>query len=189
MNQRNIDIKNILLTLCLSILGAGLLAFWMIHSYGPMGHYQAANVMLSPSVIDTLATQKKNSSKSSNKNAFVFNAIEFSYTDKNSKVTRRVVLQNKDYEEFYNLVSKQNSLEKVPLDIVDQFNNLAGKLTINMDSNPSISTQTQVFQVVEFVDSGYYRVLLHDTSGMEWAYFYQPNLYQQLIQLVSQYER
>lgn len=177
MNEKSRDIRNILLVFAFSVFGAIFLTYWTMSSYTQINQYKAQKVLLSPSLIESL--HKKTDEKRS-KNLFFFNGIEFSYLDKISHKLKTSKVSDEQYESFYKSVEALNNIEPVSAELEDQFVSPTGKLTINLVDHSTAATQ--VFQVVEFLESGYFRVLLHESNGLQWAYFYKPNITDKLIQ-------
>lgn len=183
---RNRDIQNILAVLGTAIICAVLLASFFIYYYGPSGRYLAGNTLLDPAIIKQINYQDKHPRTGRNVH-FIFDHMEFSYFDsQKGPLRQKVSLDN--YQKFYNLVAAEKSLIEVTERIKELFfKTHQTVLTISMrTAEGSDVMTTKIFQVVQFVQEDYFRVQLHEGQAQEWAYFYLPHLYQDVMQLFTQ---
>lgn len=186
-NTRN-EILKVTTLFFSAILSAILFAGYMIYYYGPSGIYLAENVILSPSMMDKI-NYKDSHPKTGQLVRFIFNSIEFSYFDKVSGNLRQFPVDEATYEEFYRLIQSAKGSESIMGEIQEQFDRgLASNLSIMMQTEERVSPPTtKVFQVIQFVESDYFRVQLlqGDNNPNPWVYFYQPGVYQKIMQLFT----
>jgi len=186
--RRNRDIQNLLAVLGASVICAGLLAFFFIHYYGPSGKYVAGQTILDPAIIQQINAQESDS-KNRQKVHFVFDHFEFSYFDTQTGQMRRLPVSMENYQMFYQLVSSELSVTKNQGEMERLFvRSHPTLLTASMRTlNGSPSSNTKIFQVIEFIEEGYFRVQLHDKQEPgEWVYFYRANSYQDVMHLFTQ---
>ncbi len=185
----NHQIKNMLAVLAAAILCALLFALLFLYYYGPTGRYIAGQTLLDPSIIEQINYQE-NHSKKGQKAHFMFDRTEFFYFDPQQGEMLQKIIPLETYQTFYTWIASEKSIEKVTEEIKKIFltPHLA-LLTTRMHRIEAVnsSPSTQVFQVVQFVQGDYFRVQLHEAQEQnEWAYFYHPNLYQEVIRLFTQ---
>lgn len=170
------QITNLLIILFAGLGGAILLTFFLLYNYGPEGHYLLKNALLSPDVISQMSDVKDNQSASRT----VFDKIEFSYQDIETKKRTVIPVDKKTYSKFYSMISKDKSLLDVPVDITAAFNEMpASFLVITTESfNKNDSHKSQIFQEVQLLYKGdYYRLQLRESTSTNWIYFYHPHIY------------
>jgi hypothetical protein len=176
------------LLLTSAIASAALLAGYMIYRYGPSGRYVAGHTILSPYVLDKI-NYKDHNPKTGSQGHYIFDSIQFSYFDKVKGEQRQLSIDPTDYQKFYILVEAVKSLENTPADIQREFNQgfLASlNLTMRTDNSAAAAQVSKIFQVIQFTDKDYFRVHLHSEENTgEWAYFYQPHIYQDVIKLFT----
>lgn len=161
----------------------------MIFHYGPSGRYFASNTILAPSVIAEI-NYKDKTLTGQNQIQFVFNRIEFSYFDKLRGELIQVPVDQNVYEKFYQNVQADQSIDQVPTEVEQEFSRgLLATLSLVMHADLNASPQiTQVFQVIQFTESNYYRVSLSTMTTQnrqEWAYFYHPHLYEEIMRIFT----
>lgn len=191
-SQSKQDIKNIITVLITAIFCAGLLSIVFIYYYGPSGRYVAGQAILDPSVIEQINAQDIHSKKGGDVR-FTFDRIEFSYYDPAHSQPQIKSVTPENYKKFYALVNSEKSLEEVPPNIEALFKQSRPiALTIFMHTiEPSKNgTVPQVFQVIQFIQEDYFRVQLRDVKDQgEWAYFFYPQLYLEVMELFTQGDR
>lgn len=178
------DIRNLLFVIGSAIVVALLGASFMLYYYGPTGSYFAQNVLLSPFYTSTFSFDDTNP-KTGRLEKFVFDGIEFSYFDGNKKQEIRVPISHEAYEQFYNNVASERSIQDVADEVRIQFAHHAASLSFKVRPEHG-SESSKVFLEVNFVREGdYYRVQLRDAIGTTgtWAYFYHPQVYKEAMQL------
>jgi hypothetical protein len=156
----------------------------MIYRYGPSGSYIAGDTILNPAILDQIQFMDKH--PVTNKNtSFVFNGMEFSYFDQLEGKQKKNALNLASYGQFYKKIASEKSLKNFPSDIEQRFRTPPATLTVTMQTDPSISWHaTKVFQVIQFISNDYFRVQLQGDEA-EWAYFYHPQLYQDIMRLFT----
>lgn len=182
------DIQNFLAVLGTAVLCAALLAFIFIYYYGPSGRYIAGHTILDPAIIQQINTQERDP-KNGQKVHFVFDHFEFSYFDTQTGQLRRLPVSMQNYQKFYKLISSELSVDEKKGKLEQLFvRSHPTLLTTTMRTlNGSASSNTKIFQVVEFVEDDYFRVQLHDKQEQgEWAYFYRVNSYREAMHLFTQ---
>jgi hypothetical protein len=184
--RRNRDIQNILTVLGSAVICAGLLALVFLYYYGPSGHYLAGNTLLDPTIIGQIHYQDEHS-RTGKKVRFVFDHIEFSYFDSQKGQLHVSPIPLEAYQKFYKMVAFVKSLEEIK-DVEKLFlQSHPTLLTIRMRTKEGFEGMaTRVFQVVQFAAEDYFRVQLHGKNEGEWAYFYWPDIYQEIIHLFTQ---
>lgn len=189
---KNRDIRNILTVLGAAIFSAVLLASAFLYYYSPSGHYIAGNILFDPAVVERLGGQKQPSKKGQNFQ-LIFDRIEFSYLDPQLQMHKKSI-SLETYQKFYNLVASEKSLQEVAdptqriTRSVDEFfmRSPPPSLSISMHTiDRSNHSNTPIFQMIQFVQEDYFRVQLMEKQG-EWAYFYQPRIYQSVMHLFIQ---
>lgn len=184
MKKNHQEIRNILTVLGTAIICAILLAFVLIYYYSPSGLYIAGNTLLDPSVMEQLNIQDK-SSKRGHQIDFILDRIEFSYLNSQNQI-RKQKIPLEVYGKFYSLIASEKSLKELPDHIHDLFiKSHPAVLSITMHTvENSIQSPTKIFQQVESIEEDYFRIQLHERQG-EWAYFYRPHIYQDMIHLFA----
>ncbi len=181
------DVRNILVVLGIAVICAGLLASLLLYYYGPSGRYLAGNTLLDPAVIEQINAQDQHS-RSKKKSHFIFDHIEFSYFESQKKQMSTHAISIEAYQDFYHIVAVEKSLKDVTKDVQNFFiTSRPSILTINRRTIGKTENSTnQLFEIVEFVQEDYFRVQLHEKNEGEWAYFYRPHLYQDIMRLFIQ---
>ena len=186
-NSANLQIKRMLSTILAAMICAIAIAVYTIYSYGPSGRYIAGNIILSPHVLERMNVKDLNS-KTSHPTSFIFDSIEFSYFDKLKSELRQLKVDLITYEKFYTIVASDKSLKDIAKEIEEEFNQgLLATLMLMMrtDSVSSLPT-TKIFQVIQYSEHDYFRVQLQGGNGTnEWAYFYKPYVYRDIMHLFT----
>jgi hypothetical protein len=184
--RRNRDIQNILAVLGAAVICAALLASLFLYYYGPSGRYLAGNTLLDPSIMDQINYQDQHP-RTGKKVHFAFDRIEFSYFDLQNRQMRIFPIPIDSYQKFYKQVASEKSLLEVTQKIQSLFfQSHPALLTVSMRSKEGSESGTpKVFQVVQFISEDYFRVQLHEKNEGEWAYFYRPGLYQEIMRLFT----
>lgn len=185
---RNQDIRNILVVLGSAVFCACLLAGVFLYYYNPSGRYDAGNTLLDPAIIDSINYQDVHPSTGA-KIRYSFDNMEFSYVNSQNKNVHLPLEGIESYQAFYSLVGSLQSIVNVGHEIQTLFLKPPySVLTINLRSAQGNSKENnKVFQVVQFVPEDYFRVQLHGKNDGEWAYFYQPGLYQKIMELFTRH--
>lgn len=183
------EIFRIVSVLGLAVVCAALLAAYMIFHYGPSGRYAAGNTVLAPSVMEKI-NYKDKSIKGNNQVRFIFNRIEFAYFDKIKGQLLQFPVDQAVYEKFYQLVQSDQSLDPVPTDVQNEFvQGMPATLSIIVQADINTAPKmTQVLQVIQLTENDHYRVRLSTTTtngAQEWAYFYHPHLYEEIMRLFT----
>ncbi len=171
----------------LSFFAAILFTIFMLDRFGPTGQYLAANTIVSPTTLHTMNVQDEHS-KTNRRIYYSFDTTEFSYFDRTEGRMHQVKVDPTTYETFYYLVASNKSIEPTQ-DIDRQFNQSQSvTLTTTVRSDKTENPQdVRVFQIIQFTDRDYFRVQLKgQQNAPEWAYFYQPTIYQKVIRLFTQ---
>lgn len=184
--MRNREIRNLLTLLGAAIICAGLLTWGFLYYYGPSGRYLAGKTLLDPAIIDQVRYQDQHI-PTGKKIDFEFDRIELSYFDLEKKQMKKVSFSIENYEIFYKRVASLKSLENIDGNIQNLFR-LAPPALLTIWMHPQQGKwegASQVFQVVQLIPEGDFRVQLHGTNGEEWAYFYLAGIYQEMISLIK----
>lgn len=175
--DNNRDIKNLFFVLGSSLICAALLSYFFIYYYGPSGKYKAGNTLVDPSLVSQIDLGEKGQ-----KAGFVFDRFEFSYFDRKIGKMVPIPIQREQYQLFYRKISPLLSLEST-----------AQLEQLFLQSHPALLTthlrtieggqkgKDQIFQIAEFIEENYFRVQLEGNRQDTWAYFYQPDLYQEIF--------
>lgn len=180
--NRNKDLRNLGLVIFFSILAAFLLTFFFIYNYGPSGQYRARNVLLAPALFQELNYNDKDP-KTNQLNRFIFDNLELSWYDEETNTRKKMDVDKDRYEQFYNIVASDQSIQDPVSEIRMEFNrpNIATlKLNVKTESSAKWDAATKVFQETQLLNDGnYYRVELHEDNpgGEHWAYFYHPHIF------------
>lgn len=160
----------------------------MLYQYSPTGQYLAGNTILSPHIIDQINYTDYQPNNKGKGNKFIFNSIDFSYFDKDQNRQIRITPSFAAYEQFYKNVAANKSLMNVPEQVEKDFTlDHPSTLMITMRTDSSNSTQIiKGFQMIQLIETDYFRVQLYGKpTDSEWAYFYQPHVYQETLKLFT----
>ena len=160
----------------------------MIYQHGPTGQYIAGHAILSPEVMRTIDYKDKHPITGQAVH-FIFNGVEFSYFDTLQARVKKIDLPLTDYEQFFKLIAKEKGIKTISEQDIKLFSiGFPATLTITtrVDS-PVIMPATRVFQIIQLVETDYFRVKLHEENGAgEWIYFYRPHIYKEIMHLFTQ---
>ncbi len=173
------DVRRIVVLLTASVATGCLLAGVMLYNYNHTGRYIAGQTILDPKVMDQINSQTHKGKSE----RLVFEKTDFTYYDSKTRLMEHVPVSLESYQRFYPLIEKDKSLENVTADVITSFNrpHVSRLLTTMREGE---NTSSKVFQVVEITSEDYFRVLLHsDQNSDQWAYFYQSNINNQVMQL------
>lgn len=183
------QIRNLLFVLIAGAACAFAITFFVLYNYGPMGHYVLKNALLSPEVISALSFNEKDGKTGVN-SKWMFDKIEYSYQDYDTKKRNTIPVNHEAYTNFYRLVAEEKSLTDVPADVITSFNQLPiASLNVILQSEKKlpISSDAKIFQEVQFLYKGdYYRIQLRESKDQaEWIYFYHPHIYNDTFDLFT----
>lgn len=173
---KNRDIKNLLIVLGSSVICAALLSYLFLYYYGPSGRYIAGHALLDPAIIKQINYEEKEAN--GQKVHFIFDKFEFSYFDKKLGKIVKIPVSQEKYKVFYQHISSLLSLENSKLEplFMQPHRTL---LTTSMKTD----SRSRIFQIVDFNEEDYFRVQLQGKEQGEWAYFFQPHIYQETMTL------
>ena len=182
--RKNREIRNILAVLGTAIICAALLASAFLYYYGPSGRYLAGHTLLDAATMEQVNEQDQQV-KTRNKLRLTFDRIEFSYFDPQNKQMRHSFISRETYQKFYLMVADEKSLKEMSKNVQALFlQPHLTLLTIHLRTRGGTeNVATKIFQVVQFIPEDYFRVQLHEQNEGEWAYFYRPGLYQEIMRL------
>jgi hypothetical protein len=182
-NSTKNEIKNLILVIFSGVAGACLLALAMLHYYGPSGRYTVRNVLLSPVLIQNLSYQDV-SPKTGKLALYTFDGIDFSHYDNDQKKWMSIPISKERYAIFFELIAQELSLEETANQVQDSFyKGKSSKLLIKIKTE---SNEQKTFQEIDLAPLGdFYRIQLRVQagSGVGWAYFYHPGIYQEAMKL------
>jgi len=164
-----------------SVLTAAAIAVFFVNYYGPTGRYIAGNALLDPKLLKELHYNDRNP-KTGGISRFVFDRIEFRYYDKKNKSVKIIQASIDQYADFFNLISREISLDKADEEMEALFN-VGQKATlvilVKTEGSASEAEVGKTFQEIQFLaDGSLFRVELHDESALvNWAYFSYPGIY------------
>lgn len=154
------QILSLLLVIASAVSVAFVVAAIMVNHYESSKNYLLRNVLLSPQSIKSLLSKSPSSAP-----------FNYSTWDSTAKSWKQFDIDIPAYTEFYALIEKDTSLEPVPDEALDLFNQTRpATLTLYLHINE--------FQKVQFIND-YYRVELHMEAAeghSNWAYFYHPSI-------------
>lgn len=169
----------------LSVIGAGVLAAFLIGSffimhYGPSGRYLVENILLEPKLLHEL-NYNDNNPKTGGMDRFVFDSIEFAYFNQAEKKWVKFPVSEERYALIYNLIKGEKSLLDPSRELEELFiKDLIARMTIFVKTESSAAWQaiTKTFQEVQFENkNNHFRIQLHEQNpGMNWAYFQKSNI-------------
>jgi len=177
------QVKQLILVLSAAVIGGFLLTALMIMYYGPAGNYIAGQTILSPDVIERISFNDTHPTTGKTVN-FVFDHNEFVYFDYLRGDWRQKELSSKEYEQFYQLIFSDKSLDSVSEEVLQFFQKpspLALITSIRTDNVP----QAKIFQVIQFTKEDYFRVKLHGQEEGKWVYFFRAHLYKNIMALFT----
>lgn len=174
------QIRNLLIVIASGVFFAFAIAILMLGVYGPTGRYTLQNVLLSPETATKL-----------NYEGFVFDHVEYSMWNPESKRWNRQNISLPLYQKFYAAIEADQSLQEVSAAVDELFSKNPTALTIFLRrQDKSSHPQLKSFQTVQFgIDGNYYRVELRtDNSNKDspWAYFYHADLASHFLQFFAQ---
>lgn len=183
------DVRNLLFVIFFGVAVAFVGTAWMAYYYGPSGRYFASSVLLSPDVIQQLSYNAYDP-KTNGTSRFDFDKIEFSHFNTETKKWQKYNVDLEQYAKFYSLVSSEKSVPHLTDDIINLFNQPYPSriiLSVHTESSAKWQATTKDFQELQFAFNGdYFRVELHeDSTKAEWAYFYHPQIYRQVLSLFT----
>lgn len=184
------QVRNLLSVLSFSILSAFLIAGLLLYAYGPSGRYLVKQALLSPDLMTSLNFNDSNH-KTGGMSRFVFDGIELSLYDSQTKKMQNKPISLDGYKKFYELVANEKSLKSPPEEVESSFRKMPiASLLINIrtDSHAAWQDETKIFQEINFlVEGDYFRIELREeqNSGGNWAYYYYPGIYQKALNLLS----
>lgn len=184
------EIRHLLTVIFSGVLGAFLLCGLLLYYYSPTGRYLAKNVLLSPLVTSQIYFSDTNP-LTGNVAKYVFEGAEYSFYDAANRQWRHLSLPAEKYRQFYELVSEERSLASVSPEIESLFNRAKPAtlaLKVHADSKNTLIASSKVFMEVDFAaDSDYYRVQLREQGPTgNWAYYYHPQIYREVMQLFTE---
>jgi hypothetical protein len=183
------QISRLLIVLASGVICALLFALTMLYNYGPTGRYFVKNVLLSPEMIPSLS-YVENNPNSGKLARFVFNRIAYTYWNPEKKEWNRVLVDQKHYGQFYEIVAEDKNIVDVSDELVTLFyREKPSRLIISVHTdiaNPMLSDE-RPFQSVEVLpDSDYFRIELRgETNRAGWAYFHHQAISSQATQLLQ----
>lgn len=171
--KKNSQIYQLLAVIFSAVAVALILAGGLIYHFSPQSSYLAKNVLLSPEVVRQIAFQEKAKLN--------LNDIEFVYYDSDATGLKKIDVDQGKYAKFYALVSSDRSF-KAHDDLLSSFREKKpASLFINVKSKNAPASS---FQEVLFIPD-YYRVDLHQEGNETYAYFYHPQIYDQVVRLFT----
>jgi hypothetical protein len=183
------QIRNLIIVLLLGISSAGILTGFFLYYYGPSGTYLLKNVMVSPDMINGPSFDDRNPA-TGKVTKFVFSQIVFSYWDQGQRKWHRSFVSVDDYRLFYDKFADMKSLEADTAAVSTFLSSPPAKLTLHARLSDKDANKTEkAFQEVQFSYEGnLFRVELHtQATGHEWAYFYHPHIYQEVLSLFENF--
>lgn len=192
MSEKKDSLKVKQIEVLLGVLAAGLaagviLAVVMLYYYNPSGSYLAKNVLLDPDSAYSLRYVEPGA-KAKSDNRYVFDGAYFSYYDPELNQVRPIPVDKEKYAEFYKSVANESSLVEPDSHIEALFSQpqpAVLSLKVRRVGEDASKGAESVFSRIEFAYEGdFYRIQLrHSAPGNEWAYFYHPKIYRQLMAL------
>lgn len=182
------QIRNLLMVLVSSVICAFLVSGLLLYYYSPSGRYIVKNALLAPELTTTLMYNDTNH-KTGGSSRFVFDGIEFSFYDNQTKQQRNMQLTQEQYQKLYQLIASDKSLLNVPKEVISQFNkatNATLTIKVRTESHAAWQDETKIFQAMRFVNDGdYFNIELHEEkSANNLVYFYHPGIYKEILQSV-----
>lgn len=168
------DIRNLILTLGAGVIAALALSAYLVMNYGTSGNYQVSNTLLRADMLPELNYNDYNP-KTGGQDRYVFDTIEYSWYDEPSRSWKKKNASVNEYQNFYSEISGDTSLKDPPN---LPFNKAATiTLFVRTESPAAWQKDIKTFQMVEIVESDYYRIELHEQNqGTHWVYFKHPKI-------------
>ncbi len=182
------DLRNLLLVLFASVCAAFFLTVYFIYNYGSTGQYRLTHVLMEPSLLSQLNYNDKDP-KTGGTSRYSFNSIEFNWYDDQTKRWKKLQVDTEKYALLFSFLSGDLSIKEVTDPIRNLFNQTRTAnliFTVKTESSAQWQENSKVFQETEFVHQGdYYRVELREqTSGEHWAYFYHPDVFKKVLEIM-----
>lgn len=167
------DIRNFLGVIFSGILCALLAAWLLVYYYDSGGRYVVDEVLLNPEVAGKL-------SHDDNHSGLVFDGVEHVRYEGANKGWVRSPLSTEAYLKFYQEIQEIPSLWEVPQALVGRFSTEKPEsivLTVKVENKKGASPSARVFQEVQILPDGYFRIELRQgNENNQWAYFYKKDL-------------
>lgn len=182
--SRTAQIRNLLVVIGAGMMTALLIAYFMVSNYGPTGQYDTNNVLLEPSLVQSISFQDQDPQTGKN-SRYTFDRIEWMHFDSASNRWLSSKLDENIYSKIYGLLSQDRSIVKVTPETKNLFyTTTPTSVTIVVHAENRENTKT--FQEIQFADHGdFYRVLLReDAPSQNWIYFFHPKVFEQLNQQI-----
>jgi hypothetical protein len=197
MAEKKDSSKSKQIKILLAVLGTGgitgiLISLTMLYYYNPNGSYPVDNVLLNPENAYSLRYVEP-SSKVKSEGRFVFEKMNYSYFDPNTKQTVSISIPKDKYAEFYKIISHDKSVSE-PLSEIESLFRSTNPSSLALKVRPIGEDATKgnetTFSRIVFADNGdYYRIQLRQsTSVVDWAYFHHPKISQIASQLFNSHD-
>jgi hypothetical protein len=179
------QIRNLMIVMGSAVLCAVLIAYIMVSHYGPSGRYQVSNILLEPSFAEKISYQDSDPQTGKN-SRYTFDRFELVYFDNGANRWSSLKLNEKNFQEIYDLIYSDKSVTEVTPDMQSFFYaSTPASLTIVVHAENR--ENTKVLQEIQFADHGdYYRILLRDDNTRQnWVYFYHPKAFELIKQMIK----
>jgi hypothetical protein len=185
------QIKTLLIVIFSGVLCAFVFALAILGYYDFSGRYLVKNALLESSLLTTLSYNDTNS-KTGGLTRFIYDGIELSYYDPQTKQQRKSAVRQDQYAQLYQMIAEDKSLSSPATEALDAFQKgIPATLSIKVrtESHAAWIDTTKAFQRIDFANGGgYFRIELHEENAANHlVYFYHPGIYSQLLQLVTLY--
>lgn len=190
MAEKNHSLKSKEIKILLSVLVAGLVAgvlmvFFMLYHYNPTGSYLAKNVFLDPENAYSLRYTEPGT-KDKQDNRYAFEGVYYTHFDRELKKRETIPVAKAKYAQLYNLIANDQSIKEPTSYIEGLFNpshSAALLLKVHPVGEDASKGAESIFSRIDFAFGGdYYRIRLRQSvPGNEWAYFYHPNIYREVL--------
>jgi hypothetical protein len=174
------DIRNLLALLGASLVSAVALIVALLYFYGPTGQYVAQNTLLQGKDLSELNYNGINP-HTNQSDRYRFDKIVYVYWDKTAQKEAKVDVPVATYDQFYDLVQKDESLQNVNANIESGFRKTPParlEIRVKSESQEPLYKDVKNLLVIEFSEAGdFYRVELNeDNKGIHWAYFFHSGI-------------
>ena len=197
MAERHDSSKSRQIEVLLSVLGTGifagiLIALAMLYYYNPTGSYQISNILLDPENAFTLRYTEPGA-KGKSEGRYVFNSMEYSYYNPESKKTDSIATPKEKYAKFYQSIANDKSIPEAGPEIESMFNsqnqsNLV--LKVRQVGEDASKGHESTFSRIVFADNGdYYRVQLRQSNAaVDWIYFQHPKISKEAFRIFKSHD-
>lgn len=168
------QIALLLSTLACGVVFAIGIVSWLLYSYSPTGEYKAGNLILEPSVLGSLSHTdfSKDKKRTLVKDLILFQNLE----------GEKIQVTTDQYAEIYALLNND-----ISTDLNEVNENRQASLEIYFRED--FDRVPKVFQTIVFFPYSHHYKIKVFSDNQENAYFYHPDIYTKILEILKKHER